>query len=379
VVVAVFLLVALLLAGGMHWYLWRRLVHDTLRTRRARRFGTVAVIALGLLLVAGLLGRLLPMRQQKYLAWPAYLWLAVLFYLLVVLLAVDVVRLPVRFLRKVTYRRTDPERRRFLAGVTAVAAGVVAAGALADGIPAALGPPRVRRARMGLAKLPPRLDGYRIALVADLHLGPLLGRGHTERIVSMVNDLDVDVVAIVGDLVDGTVAELGTAAEPLRHLRARHGSYFVTGNHEYFSGYLPWIDELRSFGLTVLRNERVDLGGLYVAGVNDATGGQYGDPADYGRALDGRDPTHPVVLLAHQPVQVHEAVRHGVDLQLSGHTHGGQLYPFRYVVRLQQPVVAGYARFGGTQLFVTRGAGFWGPPVRVGAPPDITLVELRTT
>ena len=146
-VVAVFLLVALLLAGGMHWYLWRRLVHDTLRTRRARRFGTVAVIALGLLLVAGLLGRLLPMRQQKYLAWPAYLWLAVLFYLLVVLLAVDVVRLPVRFLRKVTYRRTDPERRRFLARVTAVAAGVVAAGALADGIPAALGPPRIRRAR----------------------------------------------------------------------------------------------------------------------------------------------------------------------------------------------------------------------------------------
>jgi uncharacterized protein len=195
--------------------------------------------------------------------------------------------------------------------------------------------------------------------------------------VSTINGLGPDLVAVVGDLVDGTVAELGPAAEPLRDLRATRGSFFVTGNHEYFSGYAEWVDEVRSLGVTPLRNARVEVDALDLAGVNDLTGGSYGDGPDFGRALDGRDPAKPVVLLAHQPVQVRESQRRGVDLQLSGHTHGGQLYPFSYVVRLQQPVLAGYARFGGTQLFVTRGAGFWGPPVRVGAPPDITLIELR--
>jgi predicted MPP superfamily phosphohydrolase len=161
-------------------------------------------------------------------------------------------------------------------------------------------------------------------------------------------------------------------------LRSRRGSYFVTGNHEYFSGFREWIAEVESFGLTVLRNNRVAVDGIDLAGVNDVTGSAYDDGPDYARALADRDPAKPVVLMAHQPIQVHEAQRHRVDLQLSGHTHGGQIVPFSYLVGLQQPVVAGYARFGETQLYVSRGAGFWGPPVRVGAPPDITLIELRS-
>jgi predicted MPP superfamily phosphohydrolase len=376
--VAVFLLVVLLLVGVIHWYLWRRLVRDTTRPGRWRRAGTVLVIALAVLLVGSIAGRGLPMREQAWLAWPGYLWLAAMFYLLLVLLFLDVVRLPARIWRRFTYRPgPDPDRRRLMARSAAIAAGIVAVGATGTGMVNALGPPRIWRAPIRLAKLPRGMDGFRIALVADIHLGPLLGRGHTARIVSMINDLDVDLVAVVGDLVDGTVAELGKAAEPLHDLRSRHGSYFVTGNHEYFSGYQPWIGELTGLGLKVLRNERVEIDGIDLAGVNDVTGGSYGDAPDYGRALDGRDESRPVILLAHQPVQVHEAVRRRVDLQLSGHTHGGQMFPFSGVVRLQQPVLAGYARFGGTQLFVTRGAGFWGPPVRVGAPPDITLVELR--
>ena len=398
----------------VHLYLWKRLVRDTLRPGRARRAGGFAVLALALLIpgtfVAGRNG-------VTWLAWPGYLWLALMFYLLVVLLVLE---LPVLVARLAFRRRTraaeapvpalvgastsdgpqatvappeaPPEapdapptppsldRRLLLARGAAITAGLVALGTTAYGVRTALGPPVVRRVRIPLAKLDRGADGLRIALVSDIHLGPILGRGHTERIVRTINGLDADLVAIVGDLVDGSVAELGAAAEPLSQLRSRRGSYFVTGNHEYFSGYEQWIDEVRRLGLRPLRNERLEIGSIDLAGVNDVNGRQYGDGPDFGQALDGRDPARPVVLLAHQPVQVHESARHGVDLQLSGHTHGGQMYPFHYMVKATgQPVLSGLTRVDGTALYVTRGAGFWGPPVRVGAPPDITLVELRTT
>jgi predicted MPP superfamily phosphohydrolase len=269
-------------------------------------------------------------------------------------------------------------RRLFLARTVAITAGVVSVGVVASGMRSALGAPQIRRVRVPLAKLPSSADGYRIALVADIHLGALRGFSHTRRIVDLINGLDADIVAVVGDLVDGAVAELGAAAQPLRDLRSRHGSFFVTGNHEYYSGYQQWIDEVAQLGLRPLRNEWLELpGGFDLSGVNDVTGKSYQDGPDFGRALAGRDPSRAVVLLAHQPVQAHDAAKHGVDLQLSGHTHGGQLVPFNYVVRLaQQPVVSGLGEVDGMPVYVTNGAGFWGPPVRVGAPPDITLVEL---
>jgi predicted MPP superfamily phosphohydrolase len=166
-------------------------------------------------------------------------------------------------------------------------------------------------------------------------------------------------------------------------MRSRHGSFFVTGNHEYYSGAEEWLAEVESLGIRTLRNEReliTGTGGAFtLAGVNDVAGAgtSTGGP-DIAGTLRGRDETIPVVLLAHQPVQVHDAAAQHVDLQLSGHTHGGQMAPFNLLVKLDQPVVRGYARFGDTQLYVTNGAGFWGPPVRVGAPPQVTLVELRS-
>jgi predicted MPP superfamily phosphohydrolase len=414
-----FLGTALIVVGLMNWYLWRRLVRDTTRPGRGRRIGTAILVVMALQMVASVVAtRVLAHSYERVLAWTGYVWLAVLFYLVVFLLALELPRLAVRrWLRRVEARRktavaaaaavpaaafaitgsvdtspavvdavpppaqprTSYQSRRLLLGRSvAIAAGLGAAAVTGNGIRTAMGPPVANRVAIPLAKLPPRMDGLRIALVADIHLGPILGRAHCQRVVHIVNAMDPDIVAVVGDLVDGSVAELGPHAEPLRGLRSRRGSFFVTGNHEYFSGYQEWVDEINSLGVKVLRNERVEIDGLDLAGVNDMTGGQYGDGPDLDRALGGRDPARPVVLLAHQPRYAHEAARRGVDLQLSGHTHGGQLWPFHYVVRAtQQPFLAGLGNVDGLPVYVTRGAGFWGPPVRVGAPPDVTLVELR--
>ncbi|HET8680876.1 MAG TPA: metallophosphoesterase [Micromonosporaceae bacterium] len=405
-----------LILGTIHLYLWRRLVRDTLPAGRARRVMGFALLGLALLVPVTIIA---PEPAAAWLAWVGYIWLAIMFYLLVLL---GVLELPMLVARLWLGRRAarvrapaavpepalvgtgsppieppgaappeppaaapaghDPDRRLLLARGAAIFAGLTAAGLTGYGIPSALRTPVVERVAIPLAKLDRRADGLRIALVSDIHLGPVLGRRSTERIVNVINGLDADLVAVVGDLVDGTVEQLGPAAAPLRGLRSRYGSFFVTGNHEYYSGYEPWIDEVARLGLRPLRNERVQIvhrgAALDLAGVNDVAGRDFGDGPDFARALDGRDPSRPVVLLAHQPVQAFEAARHGVDLQLSGHTHGGQLIPFNLLVKLQQPVVTGLGTVDGTPVYVTDGAGFWGPPVRVGVPPEVTLVELRT-
>jgi predicted MPP superfamily phosphohydrolase len=362
----------------------------------------LGLVALLIVTFAG--GRFLPHSLSVALAWPGYLWLAVMFYLLVVLVVLEVPALVARLVMRTTKPSMVSElvsvgagsvgappapleetpangetRRLFLGRAVAITAGVTAVGLVGSGVGSALGMPELKRIQIPLARLPRGADGLRIALVSDIHLGPLNGLSRTRRIVEMVNGLGPDLVAVVGDLVDGSVAELGPAAAPMADLRSRLGTFFVTGNHEYYSGYREWIDEVRRLGMRPLRNERVELpGGLDLAGVNDLTGDGFGDGPDVGRALLGRDPSRPVVLLAHQPVQAHDAARHGVDLQLSGHTHGGQMVPFNLIVRAaQQPVVSGLGEVDGMPVYVTNGAGFWGPPVRVGAPPDVTLVELH--
>ncbi|MEH1126245.1 metallophosphoesterase [Micromonospora sp. CPCC 206061] len=400
-----FLVFAFTVLGLIHLYLWKRLVRDTTRRGPWRRAGGIAAILLPVLVAATLVGTRMGVW---WLAWPGYLWLALMFYLLVTLVLLEVPMLVAKLWLRLRRRRAaaapapelvgaggppsepppappaatpapedhDNSRRLLLARGAAIFAGLTAASVTGYGVRSALGPPRIDRVRIPLAKLPRTMDGTRIALVSDIHLGPLRGRSHTQRIVSMINDMDADVVAVVGDLVDGTVDELGAAAAPLGDLRSRRGSFFVTGNHEYFSGYEPWLDELTALGVRPLRNERLEIEGLDLAGVNDVTGEEYDDGPDFAKTFDGRDSSRPVVLLAHQPVQVHEAAKHGVDLQLSGHTHGGQMVPFHLLVALEQPVVTGLATIDGTQVYVTNGAGFWGPPVRVGAPPQVTLVEL---
>ncbi|HET6861279.1 MAG TPA: metallophosphoesterase, partial [Streptomyces sp.] len=371
------------LLAGVHWYVWRRLVRDTTAAgSRLRRAGTATLVALPLLMVGALVsGRAgAPFWFQQVVSWPGYLWLAVLLYLTLALLVGEAVR---PLLRRLLERRdaragssaepvradpgvadagtgtdtdvgastgtgngattdTDvrtpappaappaqgPSRRLFVSRVVGGAAAAAALGTVGYGTYGVLRGPRVKRVTVPLAKLARSAHGFRIAVVSDVHLGPILGRAHTQRIVDTINATQPDLVAVVGDLVDGSVADLGSAAEPLARLKSRHGTYFVTGNHEYFSGAGEWIEHVRELGMRPLENERVEIAGFDLAGVNDIAGESEGQGPDFVRALGDRDRSRASVLLAHQPVVIHDAVRHGVDLQLSGHTHGGQLWPF---------------------------------------------------
>jgi len=279
---------------------------------------------------------------------------------------------------------TTLPRRLFLARGLAVTAGAVAVGTAGAGAYFANSAPVVRRVPVTLAGLDGALDGLRIVTFSDAHLSATYGGRRFERLVELVNEQRPDVVAIVGDLVDGGVPELREEVAPLADLVSEQGVFFVTGNHEYFVDTDAWLRHLPTLGVEVLRNERVAIrrgsAAFDLAGIDDRTAASSGVPghgADLDAALDGRDDATPVVLLAHQPVMVEQARKAGVDLQLSGHTHGGQLWPFDQAIRLDQPAVEGLSRQGETQLYVTSGAGYWGPPMRIGARPEVTVVELR--
>ncbi|MEU0214254.1 metallophosphoesterase [Streptomyces sp. NPDC006265] len=490
--VIVFVLVAVLVLAVVvtaNWYVWRRLFRDTTRgPGLVRRAGAVLIAGgWGLAITALVAERSgAPFWLQQVLAWPGFLWLALSIYLLLAVVAGEIVRPLLRRFLEHRARRTDqrpqpdpvtptegvsasapdspadgtpatgtagpqgnsvaapqangsgaapvtgtgdagapapgptpaaasqhdrgasataphppngtgpdaapeaspqlpytatptgPTRRLFVSRVVAGAAAAAAVGTVGYGTYGVLRGPKAKRVTVPLAKLPRAAHGYRIAVVSDVHLGPVLGRGFAQKVVETINATQPDLIAVVGDLVDGSVKDLGPAAAPLAQLRARHGSYFVTGNHEYFSGAEQWVEEVRRLGITPLENARREMPYFDLAGVNDVAGEDEGQGPDFAKALGDRDTARACVLLAHQPVQIHDAVEHGVDLQLSGHTHGGQLWPGNLIASGANPTLAGLDRYGDTQLYVSRGAGAWGPPTRVGAPSDITLIELAS-
>jgi predicted MPP superfamily phosphohydrolase len=275
----------------------------------------------------------------------------------------------------------DPARSRIVAAAVAGVSVVLVLWGYAE----AMRVPRIKRVDVALPRLGAGLDGVRVVLLTDTHYGPIDRARWSAGVVEAVNRLDADIVCHTGDIADGAVSERREQAAPLGVVRARLARAYVTGNHEYFGEAQGWLDHMRELGWEPLHNRHivVERGGsrLVVAGVDDATAAFSGSPghhADHATALAGADPDLPVLLLAHQPKQIGAAVAHGVDLQISGHTHGGQIWPFHLLVRLDQPTVHGLSRHGDrTQLYTSRGTGFWGPPLRVFAPSEITVLTLR--
>jgi predicted MPP superfamily phosphohydrolase len=377
------------LLAGIHVYLWLRLIRPAQLSRRARLAATLGLVALFLSIPITVTSRLALPGLSATLGWISLPWMALGGLTFVTLIALDAVQLASRLVRaRRSAARAAPvsalSRRQFIARVTGGTALAIGSGSVARGMAEARGDHEVVDVEIALARLPRALDGFTIVQLSDLHAGMTIDRGFVERVVDRANRLAPDLIALTGDLVDGRVEELRPSIEPLGRLRARHGVFAVTGNHEYYSGADPWIAELTRLGARYLRNQRVAIGSAAasfdLAGVDDYSAvGWPGHGEDLPAALAGRDPARALVLLAHQPRQVHTAAQHGVDLQLSGHTHGGQIWPWHYIVRMQQGgLLAGRYQIGGTQLYVSRGCGYWGPPVRLLAPLEITRVILRT-
>jgi predicted MPP superfamily phosphohydrolase len=377
----VFFVSALAFVGVMHRTLWAWLLRDTRVPQRARRAGAIALIALG----AGAPLSILTLWFLRHPAAPlfgvvVFTWLALALILFTVLL---LIRAPLGLALRLQ-RPVDESRRVFLARAVASGATLATAGAAGFGARSATGPAEVTEVPVKLKRLPPQLSGFTIAQITDLHVGPTIGAREVRRVVEQVNAMKPDLVALTGDFVDGPVEQLGAAVSELGRLQARHGLFFVTGNHEYYSGVDAWDAELRRLGIRVLRNERVSIGGdvsFDLAGIDDwagAGGGEKNPGSDLGRALEGRESDRSLVLLAHQPrtEAVEQAVRAGVELQLSGHTHGGQLAPFNLVVRAAFPYLAGLYTHGEGQVFVSRGTGYWGPPLRLLSAPELARIVL---
>jgi predicted MPP superfamily phosphohydrolase len=277
----------------------------------------------------------------------------------------------------------DEERRTLIARLVGAGALLGSASVTSMGLYNTFYDRRITRTRVELKNFPEALRGFKIVQLSDIHIGLTLKKEFLAEVVRQTNELQPDIIAITGDLVDGSVDKLRDHVAPLKDLRAKHGVYFSSGNHDFYSGIEPWCEELRRLGINVLRNEHTLIGegedSFILAGVDDysARGGIKEHTEDLDKTLAGRDLSKALVLLAHQPRSGPLAADRGVDLQLSGHTHGGQIFPWMYFVKLQQLFVAGLHRHKDTLIYVSSGTGFWGPPVRVASFGEIAQLELH--
>jgi hypothetical protein len=372
---------------AVHAYLWLRLVRDTALAPPWRQLATVGLAVLLLSVPAAMgLDRILPSGFLRTVGAVPFVWMGAMMLFVFWFGATDLLRLALLLVSKIAGFALAPERRLLIARATALGGLAIIAALTAVSVWNAAREPLLTTIDVRVSRLPRALDGYTIAQLSDLHLGGSRGdRAWMEGIVARVNAMDPDLIAVTGDLVDASPAHILAEVAPIAGLRARHGVFFVTGNHEFYSGLAEWLPQLKKLGMRVLRNDRVAIGdgaaSFDLVGVDDpAAGGFTGtSEPDLARVVAGRDPERAAVLLAHQPKAAREAAACGIDLVLSGHTHGGQIWPFSALVRLQQPYVRGLYRISErTRLYVTDGTGTWGPPMRLGTRNEIVRVVLKS-
>ncbi len=363
---------------GLHAYLATRLVNGLVSEGPVRTAGWVLFALLFAAIPGGFwAGRRAPSPLQKSLLWVAHVWVGLFWIFLCTVALLDLGRAVSSY--ALTWSARDP------LGWTqswSLAAWLLGLGIAAAAVLIARGRPKVRRVTVPVKGLGEGLRGVRIVQVSDIHIGQTLGRGFLQKMVERVNALEPDVVAVTGDLVDGFVHRIRDQVAPLGGLKGKLGVFYVPGNHEFYYGGAAWMTEVARLGPAVLENTHrvLERGGakLAVAGVSDHDGGHFGErhACRPDLALEGIPEDVPRVLLAHQPRSALLVKGQRVDLQLSGHTHGGQIFPFNFFVKLQQPAVAGLDLVNGVRVYTHSGTGYWGPPMRLGAPPEIAVLIL---
>jgi len=394
-----FLIATGILALGYGYIGWRLIVPANL----AAPWNLLAWAMLILLLLIPLVTFFLQINRMEkgwadMLSWISYLSLGFVSLLFTILFIRDLIWLvTLGALKAVSIGReligtsagvpgpVEPERRRFLiqsmnlgmVGITSALTGY--------GVYEARRRPATIQLSIPITNLPDDLEGFRILQITDIHAGLTVRRKFIEAVVAQANELAPDLIAFTGDLVDGSVPKLRYEVAPMAELSARHGRYFVTGNHEYYSGAEPWVEEADRLGFTVLLNEhrilQVGSSRMLVAGVTDYSGGQFikSHASSPAAAMAGAPASDVKILLAHQPRSLHAAVPLGFDLQISGHTHGGQFFPWNLLAAMGQPYIAGLHQHDAARngwIYVSRGTGYWGPPIRLGARSEITVISL---
>lgn len=425
--------------AALHGYVWWRLCRDT--TKPGSKWRPIGAVVLGGLALFSLLARTYspsgaPMWVQQMVGWPGWLWFGVFMYLFGLLVVAEPVRwwlLRRRGGDKTEPRNVGPEletpndrrtpesllnrgdleadtpdpgirtspstpapetesgdaspvtsltRRRLVSRGIGLGAASIALATVGHGLYEGYRTPPLKPVTVPLARLPRQFDGYRIAVIGDTHFSALRGRGYCERVVDQINRAQADLIAFVGDLASNEADQIRHETDPLANLESRDGAFFVAGNAEHYVGADEWYDRVAELGMTGLPNTRVELPGFDIAGVNDLIVEQRHLEDETGpdleAALADRDPDRPVILLAHQPSFIDHAIGHGIDLQLSGHTHGGQMWPVHYLSLLRSGQLNGLETHDGVPVYVTNGAGTNGPPIRVGADSDITVMTLRS-
>jgi len=384
----VFLSVSTLIVLSIHYYLWLRLIRDTGLTRFVGNTGTYLFIALAISFPMALfVDKIVSVKYSFPLLWLSYFWIGIMMLLFFLLFSIDMIKIVIYLFNHFIGTGEEiinTQRREFVSAVSATAVSSFVFIASGVGIKNYYSSAIVKKIKVLLTDLPASFKGFNIVQISDLHLGQMMTRQTLEKIVDQVNNLAPDLIAITGDLADGSTKRLLSEALPLKKLKAPKGIYFVTGNHEYYSGVEEWTHAIKKMGIKVLNNENIKIKRgedfFYLAGVTDHEGKRFGKKhaSDFNKTLFNLEKDKKKILLAHQPIAVQKASKFGTDLVLAGHTHGGQIWPFNYFVYLQQPYLKGFYEYQGTKLYVNQGTGCWGPPMRLGSQNEITQIILDT-